>query len=41
MESGGTWRMTQLLGHIVPKKSTPIIRLINTSSLCAKLGETN
>jgi len=28
MESGSAWRTTQLLGHIFPKKLTPIIIFI-------------
>jgi hypothetical protein len=33
VESGDTWRTTQLLRHMGPKKSTPIIRFTDISLL--------
>jgi hypothetical protein len=39
MESGNAWRMTQLLGQIVLKKLTPIIRFTDTSPFCVELKD--
>lgn len=41
MESGSAWKTTQHLGHIVPKKSTLVIRLTDISLICAKLNVKN
>jgi hypothetical protein len=38
MESGDTWRTTQLLRHTNPKKSTIVIRFIDISLLHTGLG---
>jgi hypothetical protein len=41
MKSGGAWRMMQLLGHSFLKKLTLVIRSIETSLFCTKLGLTS
>jgi len=41
VENGGAWQTTQLLGHIIPKKLTPIIRFIDISLLHVELGVTS
>jgi hypothetical protein len=40
MKSGGTSRMTRLLGHTFLKKLTLVIKFTEISLLCAKLGLT-
>jgi hypothetical protein len=41
VESGGFWRMTQLLGHSCLKNLTHVIKVIDISLVCVELGLTN